>query len=174
MALDEWKKNSLAWHAEAYPDVWMNVWSGPDEMNSVLMKDPGSTRPFTVNFPVLNMWAHQVPLYSIASVVGTTFTEQGVEFHPGNLTDADHVRVATPLVGFVVSEGCCSLTGWYAPAGAGAYVITLHLLRSEAACCKTRGFTAGGQPAPITDMGGGALRFGIDARGGGQAAEWRS
>jgi hypothetical protein len=30
MAWDEWKKNTLARHAEVYPDIWYNTWSGPD------------------------------------------------------------------------------------------------------------------------------------------------
>ena len=30
LAWDEWKKNSLAMHAEAYPEIWYGIWSGPD------------------------------------------------------------------------------------------------------------------------------------------------
>ena len=43
LAWDEWKKNTLALHAEAYPDVWYGIWSGPDTYNSVLSKYPGQT-----------------------------------------------------------------------------------------------------------------------------------
>ena len=42
-AWDEWKKNCLALHAEAYPDVWYGIWSGPDTYNSVLSRYPGQT-----------------------------------------------------------------------------------------------------------------------------------
>ncbi|MFX1440621.1 MAG: GH36-type glycosyl hydrolase domain-containing protein, partial [Promethearchaeota archaeon] len=34
LAWDEWKRNSLAKHAEEYPDVWYGIWSGPDTYNS--------------------------------------------------------------------------------------------------------------------------------------------
>jgi hypothetical protein len=30
MAWDEWKKKSLALHAETYADVWYGIWSGSD------------------------------------------------------------------------------------------------------------------------------------------------
>ena len=44
MAWDEWKKNTLARHAEVYPDIWYNIWSGPDTLNSTLSsKHPGET-----------------------------------------------------------------------------------------------------------------------------------
>ena len=43
LAWDEWKKNSLAMHAEAYPEIWYGIWSGPDTYNSVLSRYPGQT-----------------------------------------------------------------------------------------------------------------------------------
>ncbi len=38
MAWDEWKKNTLARHAEVYPNIWYNTWSGPDTLNSTVSK----------------------------------------------------------------------------------------------------------------------------------------
>ena len=43
MAWDEWKKNTLARHADVYPDIWYNTWSGPDTLNSTVSKHPGET-----------------------------------------------------------------------------------------------------------------------------------
>lgn len=43
---------------------------------------PGSTRTMTIGFPMMNMWAHTMPLYSILSVIGTTFTESGLVLRP--------------------------------------------------------------------------------------------
>jgi hypothetical protein len=34
MALEEWKRNTLAHHAEAYPNLWYGVWSGNDSYNT--------------------------------------------------------------------------------------------------------------------------------------------
>ncbi len=79
MAWDEWKKNSLARHAEAYPDMWYGIWSGPDAYHSVLSKDPGHTEP---DFPVMNMHAHAWPLYSAAKLLGLEFHENGINFRP--------------------------------------------------------------------------------------------
>ena len=44
MAWDEWLKNSRAYQAEAYPDIWYGIWSGPDSVNSVYAKYPGRTQ----------------------------------------------------------------------------------------------------------------------------------
>ena len=30
-------------HAEAYPEIWYGIWSGPDYYNSVLSRYPGQT-----------------------------------------------------------------------------------------------------------------------------------
>jgi hypothetical protein len=43
LAWEEWKKNSLGFHAECYPDIWYGIWSGPDTYNSILSKYPGQT-----------------------------------------------------------------------------------------------------------------------------------
>jgi len=43
MAWDEWIKNTLSRHAEAYPEIWYGVWSGPDTVNSVVSDRPGET-----------------------------------------------------------------------------------------------------------------------------------
>ena len=60
MAWDEWKKNSFARHAEAYPDIWYGIWNLTDFFfyNSVKHKQAGETvnnRYFHgTDFPVEN------------------------------------------------------------------------------------------------------------------------
>ena len=97
-AWDEWKKNCLALHAEAYPDVWYGIWSGPDTYNSVLSKYPGQTMFLEpspkdhnlqaasglnwTDYPVMNMHPHAWPLYSAAKLLGLAFQENGVSFQP--------------------------------------------------------------------------------------------
>lgn len=147
MAWDEWKKNSLALHAEAYPEVWYGIWSGPDTYNSVLSKYPGQTmfaeagpdgKPrgdFGVNwtdFPVMNMHPHAWPLYSAAKLLGLAFHESGVSFAPG-LRLAEY-EFTSPLLGFNKSE--TGYSGWYEPAQAGRWDIDIMLSTAERARLK--------------------------------------
>ncbi len=140
----EWKKNSLAMHAEAYPEIWYGIWSGPDTYNSVLSRYPGQTMfaepPSTdhkvqadwgfnwTDFPVMNMHPHAWPLYSAAKLLGLEFHEKGVSFRPDlPLTEYEF---ASPLLGFKkTGQG---YKGWYAPATAGRWDIELRLSASEA------------------------------------------
>ena len=91
-AWDEWKKNSLAIHAEKYPEVWYGTWSGPDTYNSVLSKHPGQTMIALpspddqsaqkdwgmswTDFPVTNLHPHAWPLYSSAKLLGLDFHQK--------------------------------------------------------------------------------------------------
>jgi len=144
-AWDEWKKNCLALHAEAYPDVWYGIWSGPDTYNSVLSKHPGQTmfvEPSPndhslqaesglswTDYPVMNMHPHAWPLYSAAKLLGLAFRENGVSFQP-TLPMAEY-EFTSPLLGFKKSKG--DYTGWYAPLVAGRWDFEIQLPQSEAA-----------------------------------------
>jgi len=147
-AWDEWKKNTLALHAEAYPEVWYGIWSGPDTYNSVLSKYPGQTmfaetdsegRPkidLGVNwtdFPVMNMHPHAWPLYSAAKLLGLEFHESGVRFAP-SLPLAEY-EFTSPLLGFKKTGH--GYSGWYAPVEAGNWEIELRLPAGEASRLKT-------------------------------------
>jgi Glycosyl hydrolase 36 superfamily, catalytic domain/Glycosyltransferase family 36 len=145
LAWDEWKKNSLAMHAEAYPEIWYGIWSGPDYYNSVLSRYPGQTMFAETpspdhktqaelgfnwtDFPVMNMHPHAWPLYSAAKLLGLEFHEAGVNFKP-DLPMKDY-EFTSPLLGFKKSAE--SYSGWYAPAVAGRWDIELKLSSSEAA-----------------------------------------
>ncbi len=145
MAFDEWKKNTLAAHAEAYPDVWYGIWSGPDSYNSILSKYPGQTffdeavarggnseTPLGsganwVDFPVMNMHPHAWPLYDIPKLLGVSFTPEGLELAPTLPQPA--YRFDSPLLGLEKStEG---YRGWYAPSRAGKWRVALKLPQSE-------------------------------------------
>src|SRR5262249_9615264 len=104
MAWDEWKKNSFARHAEAYPEIWYGTWSGPDVLNSASSKRPGETtpggRPFAwPDFPVMNMHTHACPLYSLSKLIGLAFTEPGFALAP-KLPLASF-RFESPLLGLL-------------------------------------------------------------------------
>ncbi len=145
MGWDEWKKNSLAMHAEAYPDIWYGIWSGPDTYNSVLSRYPGQTMfgepPSTehkvqadlgfnwTDYPVMNMHPHAWPLYSAAKLLGVEFVADGVNFTP-NLPMREY-EFASPLLGFKRTRD--GYSGWYAPSTAGRWDFEVHLPESEMA-----------------------------------------
>ena len=124
-AWDEWKKNTLARHAEVYPDMWFGIWSGPDAYHSVLAKNPGGTGP---DFPALNMHSHAWPLYSTAKLLGMAFSEHGVSFRP--IIPLPEYDFASTLVGFSKTAG--GYSGWYAPLVAGKWEIEIALPHSDA------------------------------------------
>jgi len=120
MAWDEWKKNSLARHADVYPDMWFGIWSGPDAYNSVLSKNPGWTGP---DFPVMNMHSHAWPLYSAAKLLGMEFHESGISFHPD--LPLPEYEFASPLLGF--KKDANGYSGWYAPTATGRWTVDITL-----------------------------------------------
>ncbi|HEX6806236.1 MAG TPA: hypothetical protein VF133_21365 [Terriglobales bacterium] len=131
MAWDEWKKNSLARHAEVYPDIWYGTWSGPDTLNSASSKHPGGTtggRPFGwTDFPVFNMHSHACPLYSCAKLLGLDFIENGVTFAPKlPLTE---FRFDSPLLGLLKTSS--GYEGWYNPSAQNTYAVRLKLAPDE-------------------------------------------
>src|SRR5579862_6336077 len=141
---DEWKKNSLAIHAEAYPEIWYGIWSGPDSYNSVLSRYPGQTMFAEApspdhktqadlgfnwtDFPVMNMHPHAWPLYSAAKLLGLEFHETGITFQPD--LPLQEYELTSPLLGFRKSGD--GYSGWYSPATAGRWDIELKLPGSEA------------------------------------------
>ena len=127
LAWDEWRKNSLALHAEAYPEIWYGIWSGPDVYSSVLSRHPGHTMfaeppsadhkvqaDWGVNwsdYPVMNMHPHAWPLYSAAKLLGLEFHETGLRLQPS--LPLEEYEFTSPLLGFRKSKQ--GYTGWYAP-----------------------------------------------------------
>lgn len=148
LAWEEWLKNTLAYHAEAYPQVWYGIWSGPDCYNSVLSNYPGQTffdekalagdessSPLETgvnwtDFPVMNLHPHAWPLYDAVKLVGARFTPDGVELSP--CLPQGSYRFSSPLLGLEKTDR--GYSGWYAPAAAGRWKISLFdpRLREEA------------------------------------------
>jgi hypothetical protein len=132
MAWDEWKKNTLARHAEVYPDIWYNTWSGPDTLNSTVSKHPGETvnsgfLRYT-DFPIGNLHAHACTLYSAAKLLGLEFTGHGVDLAPR--LPLESYRFDSPLLGVI--KGPAGYEGWYAPSKEGEWRIRLWLTDEEA------------------------------------------
>lgn len=124
MAWDEWKKNTLAHHADIYPEMWFGIWSGPDAYHSCFAKQPGGTG---VDFPVLNMHSHAWPLYSAIKLIGAEFNPKGVKLKA--TIPLDEYEVNTPLLGF--KKTATRYSGWYAPMEAGHWTIEIKCTESE-------------------------------------------
>jgi hypothetical protein len=132
-AWDEWTRNSLARHAEVYPDIWYETWSGPDTINSSLSSSPGATvnseyLPYTM-FPVMNLHSHAWPLYALTKLLGVEFTVDGVQLAP--VIPLDSYRFQSPLLGLVKSSA--GYEGWYSPAKPGPWTVHLRLPEHELA-----------------------------------------
>ncbi len=128
----EWKKNTLAQHAEAYPNSWEGIWSGPDTYNSILAETPGRAyaepdkekREQILNwsdYPVYNLHPHAWTLYNAACLFAREFTADGVVFSL-DFPEAEF-RFASPLAGLARTGG--KVAGWYAPQVPGEYRVTL-------------------------------------------------
>lgn len=154
MAWDEWKKNTLAHHAEIYPQIWYGIWSGPDSYNSVLSSWPGQTQidpsllpgaepdSFSAyqykgmgwtDFPVMNMHPHAWPLYSTIKLLGAEFTPEGLDLSP--CLPLDEYKFSSPLLGFEKTRN--GFSGWYAPLEEGVWKISLKLNDQEIQAVKS-------------------------------------
>jgi len=149
MAWDEWKKNTLAFHAENYPEVWYGIWSGPDVYNSDLSKFPGQTHfnedlissnkkegdpiydeTFGVNwtdFPIMDLHPHAWPLYNTIHLIGAKFSTEGIELAP--ILPQKEYKFSSPILGFERSKK--GYTGWYAPFMEGKWKISIKLEEEE-------------------------------------------
>ena len=136
MAWDEWKRNSLAVHAESYPDIWYGVWSGNDSYNSPLNKRPGRAANVQYfrgeDFPVLNLHSHACSLYSATKLLGIDFTPNGMNVSPK--LPIESYRFDSTLVGVVRSAG--RFEGWYAPQRPGHWTIEIALPKDLAVSIK--------------------------------------
>jgi hypothetical protein len=130
---EEWKKNSLAYHADAYPDIWYGIWSGPDSYNSSLSDYPGHTYVSADNkdkevlsginwtdFPVMNMHPHAWPLYDVVKLFGLEFTTDGFRINPTFPMD---YNFDSPLIS-LKKEGDI-IFGKYNPTNPGQWTITV-------------------------------------------------
>ncbi|HTW49910.1 MAG TPA: hypothetical protein VMD92_18275 [Acidobacteriaceae bacterium] len=132
MAWDEWKRNSFAAHAEAYPAIWYGIWSGSDSYNAPFSKNPGATGDPSFkgdDFPVLNLHSHACFLYSATKLLGIDFAEHGLSLR-ATLPEPSY-RFESPLVGIIRHAGD-RFEGWYAPSRSGSWTIRIELPRDLA------------------------------------------
>ena len=150
MGWDEWKKNTLAYHAENFPDVWYGIWSGPDTYNSDLSKYPGQTvfdeglisgeaeiadgeehlghvGTAWTDFPVFNLHPHAWPLYDVTRLIGINFTPEGAELKP--TVPRDSYKFSSSLIGLEKTQN--GYSGWYNPVKEDTWKLSLELSNRE-------------------------------------------
>jgi hypothetical protein len=79
-------RNTLAAHAEKYPDLWYGIWTGPDSFNGPDNERPGEADAHAVtaltDYPALNAHMHTSPLRALVDLVGISGTRDGVRITP--------------------------------------------------------------------------------------------
>jgi len=79
-------RNTLAAHAEKYPDLWYGIWTGPDSFNGPDNPRPGEADAHVVtaltDYPALNAHVHTGPLRALADLVGVSGTRDGLRITP--------------------------------------------------------------------------------------------
>lgn len=90
----------LAARANAYPEVWYGVWSGPDSFNAHYHARPGETflHNFTpmADFPIMNMNRHAGPLLDAIKFAGIEPHGDGMEISPR--VPGETFSLVTPLI----------------------------------------------------------------------------
>jgi hypothetical protein len=152
MAWDEWKKNTLAFHAENYPEIWYGIWSGPDTYNSEFSDFPGgtihkgeedssretkeerdlervgaATEIVWTDYPVMNMHPHAWPLQNIPKLLGIEFNDEGLDIAPS--LPMDSYRLSSPLIEFERTKS--GYKGKYAPMTKGNWKVSIRLDKKE-------------------------------------------
>ncbi len=90
LAWREVKRNSMAWHAHVYPNLWYGIWSGPDAWNSVFSDRPGETwymKTPILNtgpqmYPVQNAHSHCQTMWVMARLAGISPFAEGLAVEP--------------------------------------------------------------------------------------------
>jgi hypothetical protein len=120
-AWDFFLSTTLAAHAEAYPDVWYGIWSGPDSYNAHYHARPGETFNITftpmTDFPVMNANRHSGPLLDAIKFAGIEPRGDRIVIDPRMPFDSFAIRL--PLIGAAYLPGRCR--GYYAPVVAGTF-----------------------------------------------------
>lgn len=126
-AWESFKKNTLASHAEAYPDLWYGIWSGPDSYNSPESERPGEAAAHyataLTDHPVMNMNQHANPIIALIKLAGIFPDKEGFRILPR--LPFYKFAVNFPLAGIKYTEN--SISGYYMPVRNGVLRIILRL-----------------------------------------------
>lgn len=126
-AWESFKKNTLASHAEAYPDLWYGIWSGPDSYNSPESERPGEAAAHfataLTDHPVLNMNQHANPLIAMIKLAGIVPAYNGISITPHFPFRKWAIKL--PLLG--ITYGDNEINGYYIIKGTEEIKISIEL-----------------------------------------------
>jgi len=126
-AWDFFLSSTLAARAEAYPDTWYGVWSGPDSYNAHY--HPRANETFLLNFtpmcdyPVMNMNRHACPLLAAIKMSGVRIEKNTITIDPK--LPLENFSLRTPLLGFAYTTD--SMKGCYTPVCDGVFRFKVKL-----------------------------------------------
>ncbi len=119
------KKHTFATHAHEFPNVWINIWSGPDGINGKDAPNPGGTwaSPVTpmLDFPVMNANQDAMALLALIRVCGMEPTGDGLIIAPK--APPERFVLDTKLLRLEVEPN--RIAGQYRPIVNGS--LTLHV-----------------------------------------------
>ncbi len=112
-------KNSMAHHANLYPNLWYGIWSGPDAYNADYAKRPGETYYHlptpTTDFPVMNLNLHANFLTALIKLCGIEPDAEGLTIAPK--LPFQNFSLKTPLIELRMKE--YQVEGAYTPQCSG-------------------------------------------------------
>lgn len=122
-AWQHFTRNTMAAHAQTFPDVWYGIWSGPDGVSSQSgLAWKSQVTPMT-DFPVQNNNYHAMPLFAALKLAGVEAIASGLVISPRVPQRSFALRTSV----IELSQRGATISGRYRPGGK-----TLRTLRIEA------------------------------------------
>ena len=122
-------RQTFASHSITFPNVWHNVWSGPDGTNSKGMPNPGGTwsSPVTpmTDFPVMNSNQDAMALLALLRVCGIEPSPKGDGLDITPKAPPERFVLDMPLLRMEVDRG--RVSGEYHAQNSGQVVLHIHL-----------------------------------------------
>ncbi len=144
-----WKfylRTTMAARAEAYPDNWYGIWSGPDAFNAHYHPKPEQTFNHNAtpmhHFPIMNANRHALPLLDLVKFAGFGAKDGVIAIDPK--FSFEDFSVNTPLMGCTYTRDSCE--GYYVPQVDGEFRFRVRLpegLRGGSAVVTINGATCG-------------------------------
>jgi hypothetical protein len=122
-------RQTFAMHAAFFPNIWFNIWSGPDGINSQGMPNAGGTwaSPVTpmTDFPLMNANQDAMALLALLRVCGIEPSMSGDGLDIAPKAPPERFVLDTRLLKLTVEPGLIS--GEYRPVVAGRRTLHVHL-----------------------------------------------
>jgi hypothetical protein len=120
-------RTTMAARAEAYPENWYGIWSGPDAFNAHYHRKPAETFNHNATpmhlFPIMNANRHALPLLDLVKFAG--FGARGGRINYAPKLPFDTFAVNTPLMGCTYAPDRCE--GYYTPVVDGVFKFSVTL-----------------------------------------------